>query len=91
VSLRKGGDNVESGLGTPLQWGTLIMMIISLVTILLKIGNTQGKQEEKNINYEKLFETHEKHLSLHDVKFDRLEGGITAIKEDVSYIKGKLL
>lgn len=80
-----------NSLGTIMQWTQLIVLIVGLLTLFIQIGNKQGKQEEKNANFVKIFETHEKHLENHDGKFDKLESDISTIKTDVSFIKGKLL
>jgi len=66
-----------------LPWLQFIGMFVGFITILLKIGNKQGQQDEKNKHFE---ETQKEHSS----KIEKIEKDISDIKTDVSFIRGKL-
>lgn len=78
----KAMENVN--LGTAMQWIQLVVMVIGLVTLFIQIGNKQGKQEEKNKNFEET-------LKIQRDEIEIIKNDISAIKSDVAYIKGKLL
>jgi hypothetical protein len=67
-----------------MQWLQLFVTIVGLITIFIQIGNKQGKQEEKNKNFE---ETQNNHRE----KFAMIENDLSIIKTDIGFIKGKLL
>jgi len=71
-------------MGEIYSWLQFIIVVIGLISVFLRIGNSQGKQQEKNKNVEKK-------LDIHDKKIDILEANISEIKSDLSYIKGRLL
>lgn len=71
---------MTNNIGTVLQWLQLVVTVIGLLTVFVRIGNTQGQQEIKNKNFE-----------AQGVKIDAIEKDISEIKTDVAYIKGKLL
>lgn len=71
---------MQANIGTTLQWLQLIITVIGLLTVFIRIGNTQGQQEIKNKNFE-----------AQGVKIEGIEKDISEIKTDVAYIKGKLL
>lgn len=73
-----------NNLGSIMQWIQLIVLIVGLITLFIQIGNKQGKQEEKNCNFEKQLDSQGK-------KIENMESDISTIKTDVSFIKGKLL
>jgi len=66
--------------GSAIQWMQFIVTIIGFITLLIKIGVKQGQQEEKNKRFE------EQGGEIKTIKKD-----ISDIKEDIAYIKGKLL
>jgi hypothetical protein len=80
ANMRKGGNLMQANIGTTLQWLQLIITVIGLLTVFIRIGNTQGQQEIKNKNFE-----------AQGVKIEGIEKDISEIKTDVAYIKGKLL
>ena len=75
---------MTDNLGTAMQWLQFIVLIIGLITIIIRIGNTQGKQEEKNKNFEET-------QKIQREEIDVIKSDISIIKTDIAYIKGKLL
>jgi len=73
---------MQPNLGTVVQWLTFVSLIIGVLTLFVRIGNTQGRQDEKN----KVFEST---LKTHGIQIDTIKDDLTDIKEDVSFIKGK--
>lgn len=63
-----------------MQWVQFIFTSVCLIAILIKIGNKQGQQDEKNKRFE-----------LYGKEIIGLKKDVSDIKEDVAYIKGKLL
>ena len=72
-----------TGSGTSMEWLQLVVTIIGLLSVFVKIGNTQGKQDEKNKNFEETQRNQDK-------KIEAMQADITTIKSDVSFIKGSL-
>ena len=73
-----------ANLGTSLQWFQLIITAVGVISILIQIGNKQGKQEEKNRNFEENQRNQREEI-------DVIKGDISTIKTDVAFIRGKLL
>lgn len=72
-----------TGSGTLMEWLQLVVTIIGLLSVFVKIGNTQGKQDEKNKNFEE-------GQKAQDKRIDAIEENIGYIRADVSFIKGKM-
>jgi len=75
---------LESNLGTSMQWIQLIITSVGLITLFIQIGNKQGKQEEKNRNFEE-------NQRIQREEIDVIKNDISIIKTDIGFIKGKLL
>lgn len=75
---------MNNDIGNGMQWLQLIVIIVGFITILIKIGVKQGEQEEKNKNFGQNLQSQGREIMT--IKKD-----IGDIKEDVAYIKGKLL
>jgi len=75
---------MESNLGTSMQWLQLAITIIGLITLFIQIGNKQGKQEEKNKNFEENQKNQREEI-------DVIKNDISTIKTDIAFIRGKLL
>ena len=75
---------MNNDIGNGMQWLQLIVIIVGFITILIKIGVKQGEQEEKNKNFGQ-------NLKLQGKEIMSIKDDIGDIKEDVAYIKGKLL
>lgn len=71
-------------LGTSMQWLQLGVTIIGLITLFIQIGNKQGKQEEKNKNFED--NQNKQREEINAIKED-----LSTIKTDIGFIKGKLI
>jgi hypothetical protein len=75
---------VEGNLGTFTQWVQFVILVVGLISVLIRIGSTQGKQEEKNKNFEET-------QKIQREEIDVIKSDISIIKTDIAYIKGKLL
>lgn len=75
---------MTSNLGTSMQWVQLIVMVVGLITLFIQIGNKQGKQDEKNKNFEET-------QKIQREEIDIIKNDISSIRTDVAFIKGKLL
>lgn len=75
---------MENDIGNLMQWFQLIVTVVGLISLFIQIGNKQGQQEEKNRNFSKNQQSQGKEIVT--IKQD-----IGDIKEDIAYIKGKLL
>lgn len=73
-----------NNIGNSIQWLQLIITSVGLISIFIQIGNKQGQQEEKNRNFSQNLKSQGKEIIT--IKQD-----IGDIKEDIAYIKGKLL
>lgn len=75
---------MENNIGNSMQWFQLIITVVGLISIFIQIGNKQGQQDEKNRNFSQNLKSQGKEIMT--IKQD-----IGDIKEDIAYIKGKLL
>lgn len=75
---------MTNNLGTSMQWIQLIVMVVGLITLFIQIGNKQGKQDEKNKNFEET-------QKIQREEIDIIKNDISTIRTDVAFIKGKLL
>ena len=75
---------MEGNLGTFTQWVQFVILVVGLISVLIRIGSTQGKQEEKNKNFEET-------QKIQREEIDVIKSDISIIKTDIAYIKGKLL
>ena len=75
---------MENDIGNLMQWFQLIVTVVGLISLFIQIGNKQGQQDEKNRNFSKNQQSQGKEIVT--IKQD-----IGDIKEDIAYIKGKLL
>ena len=75
---------MEANVGTSLQWFQLIITGVGLISIFIQIGSKQGKQEEKNKNFEENQKNQREEI-------DIIKNDISTIKTDISFIRGKLL
>ena len=75
---------MEGNLGTFTQWVQFVVLVVGLISVLIRIGSTQGKQEEKNKNFEET-------QKIQREEIDVIKSDISIIKTDIAYIKGKLL
>ncbi|MFW9973098.1 MAG: hypothetical protein ACFFDF_23145 [Candidatus Odinarchaeota archaeon] len=75
---------MENSIGNSLQWFQLIITVVGLISIFIQIGNKQGQQDEKNKNFAQTLQSQSQEIL-------GMKNDISDIKEDVAYIKGKLL
>lgn len=75
---------MQNEIGNGMQWLQLIITIIGLITIFIKIGHREGEQTEKNKHFSAT-------LQSQSIEIKTIKTDISDIKEDIAYIRGKLL
>lgn len=70
-------------ISTAASWIQFIILLVSIITIGLKVGRFVGTQEQINTNQEKVNKRVEEDIKKLDCKID-------AIGTDVDFIKGKI-
>ena len=88
--------------GNTIEWLTLVTLAVGLITVFIQIGSKQGKQEEKNKNFETVHKRQDEEIraikETFDIKYerqnekiDKMMDSMQEMQSDLSYIKGKLI
>jgi len=77
-------------LGTASSWLQFIILLVSVITVGIKVGKFQGTQEQINKNQENKNDDIEKRLDGHDQDVNAIKENIGEIRVDIGKIKTKL-
>jgi len=77
-------------LGTASSWLQFIILLVSVITVGVKVGKFQGMQEQINKNQESKNLEIERRLEGHDQDVNEIKENIGEIRVDIGKIKTKL-